>query len=308
MGDGKAGKSAESMAQGASEFRGRIAVHSITWRDAYIRGFEEAAQLGYRAIEPWPSFALKYEGRGGELKELLAGYGLQLTALYGGASGQKGRRFSDPACREDIVTYNGRLAAIIAACGGQHIVFGPGGPRTRPTTLAELKAAAVTITEAAKRTMEHGVKACLHPHLRTEVQEQIELDLLMELCDPQLVYFGLDTAHVTKAGMDATELIRRYGSRIAYVHLKDLMPPDAKVDDFPMLIGNEALPGFCELGLGTIDFAAIMEALREIGYDGWVTVEIDRSTSTPYRSLEICRDYVEQVLGIQVSRTDSLEG
>jgi len=54
------------------------------------------------------------------------------------------------------------------------------------------------------------------------------------------------------------------------------------------------------LGLGQIDFHPVIEALTEIGYTGWVTVEIDQSTSTPYRSLEICRDFVESKLGIPI--------
>lgn len=282
-------------------FLGKIAVHAITWRSEYIKGFEEAAKLGFKAIEPWASYALRFEDKPEELKRLLDGYGLQLTALYGGAAGQSGRQFLDPGSREEIVAYNERLARIIAGCGGDRLVFGGGGPRFKATTLAQLKIAAATINEAAKRTMELGVQACLHPHLRTELQDQIELDLLMEYCDPDYVFIALDTAHVTKAGMDPVELIRTYGDRIRYVHLKDLMPDDAKLEDFPMLLGNEALPDFCELGLGTIDFVPIMDALKQMAYKGWVTVEIDLSTSTPYRSLEICRDYVEQTLGTPVS-------
>lgn len=130
-------------------------------------------------------------------------------------------------------------------------------------------------------------------------QDENELDFLMQLCGEE-VFFAPDTAHLTGAGMDVSAVIRRYRERVAYVHLKDLTPADPKVEDFPMLLGNEALPVFCELGLGVIDFPPIIEALNEIEYKGWLTVEIDRSTSTPYKSLQICRDFVVQRLGIQI--------
>jgi inosose dehydratase len=283
-----------------SHFKGKVAVHAITWGEDHFKALEEASKLGFKAIEPWPSFALEYEEQTEEFKEILAHHGLELTALYGGASGGPNRRFADPTKRQDIIDYNTRLAKIIAKCGAGHLVFGPGGPRQKPTTLAELKDAAYTINEAAKRTFQLGVKACLHPHLWTEVQDQNELDELMSLCDPEVVFFAPDTAHLTGAGMDPAAIIRKYRERVAYVHLKDLTFIEATKEDFPMLLGNEALPVFCELGLGSIDFNPILEALIEINYAGWLTVEIDQSTSTPYQSLEICRNFVEQQLLISV--------
>ncbi|RKN62005.1 sugar phosphate isomerase/epimerase family protein [Paenibacillus ginsengarvi] len=280
-------------------FKGKVAVHSITWGHDHLKGFEEAAALGYRAIEPWPTFVMQHEGRESELRETLDRYGLAMTGVYGGASGESGRRFADPSKRHDIVDYNVRLARIASQCGASHIVFGPGGPRVGSTSAEETKQAALTINEAAKRTLEYGVKCCVHPHLWTELQDENELDALMELSAPE-VYFAPDTAHLTGAGMDAAAIIRRYSERVAYVHLKDLMPAAARIEDFPMLVGNEALPVFCELGLGPIDFHPIIEALNDIGYDGWLTVEIDKSTSTPYESLRICRDFVETNLGIPI--------
>ncbi|MCQ6559648.1 hypothetical protein [Paenibacillus mendelii] len=53
-----------------------------------------------------------------------------------------------------------------------------------------------------------------------------------------------------------------------------------------MLLGNEALPDFCELGLGVIDFPPFIDGLNEIGYAGWLTVEIDHSPYSALRSLK----------------------
>jgi inosose dehydratase len=274
----------------------KVSCHLITWGEDLLKGLEEASDLGYRACETFTHIALKYEDRVEEFQELLQKNQFVLSALYGGG------RFSDKSKQQEIIDYNTKVAKFLVANGSDRIVFGPGGPRTEGgTTLEELKIAAETINEAAKRTYDLGVKACVHPHLGTEIQDENEIDAIMEMTDPNYVFFCPDTAHLSKAGMDPVGMMRRYKDRIAYLHLKDVTPED-EVDSekFPILTGNEALPIFCELGLGTLDFKPVADFLREINYQDWVTVEIDQSTSTPKQSLEICRDFVEQKFGLPV--------
>ena len=57
--------------------------------------------------------------------------------------------------------------------------------------------------------------------------------------------------------------IKILGSRIARIHMKD----------FKEAIGN--LDGFCELLQGNVNFPAVMKALREVGYDSYLTTEIN---------------------------------
>ncbi len=52
------------------------------------------------------------------------------------------------------------------------------------------------------------------------------------------------------------------GSRICKVHIKD----------FKRKIGN--IDGFVDLLAGDVNFHAVMEALRRVGYDGWITAEV----------------------------------
>ncbi|HET7615668.1 MAG TPA: sugar phosphate isomerase/epimerase, partial [Bacillales bacterium] len=165
-----------------------------------------------------------------------------------------------------------------------------------------LKTAAETMNEAAKSCAELGVKACLHPHIGTEIQYEHELDAIMEWTDPKFVHFCPDTAHLAKAGMDPAKVMKKYRDRIGYVHLKDISPEEADAKQFPILSGNEAMPIFCELGLGTLNFDPVMELLRETNYNGWVTVEIDQSTSTPKQSLQVCKDFAEERLKLPVGK------
>ena len=277
-----------------------ISCHLITWGEHFEQALHEVEELGFHACEPFPRNALTYEQHPEEFQKLLASYHLRLSALYGGG------RFGDPARREEIIAYNTRLARFLAALGVDRLVFGPGGPRTPGgSTDEELRQAARTINEAARACDELGVLACVHPHLGTEIETEPEIDTIMELTDPRYVFFCPDTAHLTGAEIDAPRMIRRYGERMRYMHIKDLRAGvieehrNQKVG-LKVESGTEPLPIFCELGRGVIDYGPIMRALQDVGYHDWITVEIDVSLTTPKESLQLCRDYLQERLGLQV--------
>jgi hexulose-6-phosphate isomerase len=73
------------------------------------------------------------------------------------------------------------------------------------------------------------------------------------------VYF--DVANVLNTGYPE-QWIRLLGHRLARVHFKD----------FKRSVGT--LDGFCDLLEGDVNWTAVMAALREVGYEGWVTAEM----------------------------------
>ncbi len=277
-----------------------ISCHLITWGDNFEQGLREVAELGFHACEPFPGRALAYEEHPGQFRELLNGYGLRLSALYGGG------RFSDAARRSATIAENIRLARFLAAIGVDRLVFGPGGPRTAGgTTDEELREAAKTINEAARACYDLGVLACVHPHLGTEIETEREIDTIMELTDPRYVFFCPDSAHLTAAEIDVAGMIHRYGERMRYMHIKDLRAgviEERRNEQANVKVsaGTERLPIFCELGRGVIDYGPIMQALQAVNYTDWITVEIDVSLSTPKESLMICREYLLNTLGLQL--------
>ena len=277
-----------------------ISCHLITWGTQFEQGLREVEELGFHACEPFPNNALVYEEHPEELQALLASHHLRLSALYGGG------HFGDAATRAEVVAYNTRLARFLAALGVDRLVFGPGGPRTPGgSTNEELREAARTINEAARACYNLGVLACVHPHLGTEIETEAEIDTIMELTDPRYVFFCPDTAHLTAAEIDVPAMIRRYASRMRYMHVKDLRAGVVEErrqqqSNLQVSSGTESLPIFCELGNGVIDYAPIMQALHEVNYSDWITVEIDVSLTTPKESLQISRDYLENRLGLQL--------
>ncbi|MBO4367534.1 MAG: TIM barrel protein, partial [Clostridia bacterium] len=123
------------------------------------------------------------------------------------------------------------------------------------------------------------------------VFSQSDIDYFAAHTDPDKVFFCFDTAHTTLAGINPAALIRKYGSRVAFMHLKD-------VDTYELshTEGRAKMGTFRALGHGTVNFPEVKAALEEAGYDGYLCVELDRPEVSNYHSAEVSRTYLKDVL------------
>ena len=102
-----------------------------------------------------------------------------------------------------------------------------------------------------------GLRAHYHPHLTTIVEGPAEVDKIFALTS---IDFCPDTAHLAAAGGDVPAMIRKHSARISYVHLK----------------GWRKNPfAFTPLDEGDLDISAIIQALADIGFGGWIAAELD---------------------------------
>lgn len=76
----------------------------------------------------------------------------------------------------------------------------------------------------------------------------------------------LDVGNSTGGGMDPAAEIRAAGARATLVHVKD-WNPDERTDR--------------KLGAGAVDMVSSLAALREIGYDGYLVVELPPDPADP---------------------------
>jgi inosose dehydratase len=158
-------------------------------------------------------------------------------------------------------------------------------------------AGASRVALAVKR--ETGLRSVIHHHGSTYVETPSEIEIFLERSDPELIGLCFDTGHYALGGGDPVEGIRRYAGRIWHVHFKDFDPSVlARADDegwgYQQLIGQGA---FSELGKGAVDFPAVLSALREIGYTGWIVVEQDvlPGMGSPRDSAARNREYLQSI-------------
>jgi inosose dehydratase len=142
----------------------------------------------------------------------------------------------------------------------------------------EWDAFAARVTRVARAVLdEAGLRSVFHHHCAGYVETPREIDELMARTDPELVGLCLDTGHLTYAGGHPASALAAYGPRIRHVHFKDCDPEireraRAEAWDYHRAVGGGI---FCELGRGAVAFDAIVDALRQRNYSGWIVVEQD---------------------------------
>jgi sugar phosphate isomerase/epimerase len=113
-----------------------------------------------------------------------------------------------------------------------------------------------------------GLKVGLHPHVKSNVESNRQLDELMAACRPATLDVCFDSAHQEALGMNLPAFIERYQDRLCLVHFKDL-----RVKKDPNDIDYDH--DFVDLGEGLCDFPGMMAALKKVDYSGWLMVEVD---------------------------------
>jgi inosose dehydratase len=154
---------------------------------------------------------------------------------------------------------------------------------------------AATLNAVGAATLQEGVRACFHNHVGTVIETRAEIERLLALTDPTLVFLGPDTGHLAWGGADAVAFCRDYADRILTLHLKDI---DAQVAargraegwDYATFTRHGL---FIELGEGCVDFPALVVLLRERDFAGWLIVETDVTQKpTALESAQISRRYL----------------
>ncbi len=215
------------------------------------RAIREIGVAGYAGVELFDGNLLDYADRRSALKTVLASSGVRLVAVYSGAN-----FIFDDILDEELARIEA-AARLAAEFDAPHLVVGGGAKRAggvRPDDLERLARGLDKVIGVAERT---GLRAHYHPHLSTIVEGPEEVRKIFRLTG---IDFCPDTAHLAAAGGDPAAMIREHRDRISYVHLK----------------GWQKEPfAFTPLDRGDLDMPAVMRALAEVAFEGWITVELD---------------------------------
>ena len=299
-----AGVMAASRLEAAARFRVGITTNTRGgWEKDVLLSFREASEVGYHYVETFYNNVLPWWDKPQELKKILDGLNLKFTTVSNG--GPMKMQFEDPAQRAQLVEDHVKLVRWIKQhFGCDHLKCNTGRRRPEGTTKEDLREMAKTMNEVGKRISDEGLKFAVHAHLWTQFENRTEIDAIAEMTDPKHVFLVLDTGHITMAGIDPVELTRAYVSRIIEYHMKDTRPVDRGGRKGPPVqregYTDKGKRIFLELGSGGVDFPGILAILKKNNWDGWLTVELDSTDTTPKDSAAKSRKYLEEVLHLKL--------
>ena len=174
--------------------------------------------------------------------------------------------------------------AVAAPC----IVYGEvgrsiQGDRSKPLVTkpvlddSEMKTYGRKMTQFGEWCAEQGMPLSYHHHMAAVVQFEHELDSFMNYSGAGIPLL-FDAGHLAFAKGDILRAIRRHHKRITHVHTKDVRGAVLSKLDWTKqsFLDAVALGAFTVPGDGSLDFAAIVKAFADYGYEGWFVVEAEQ--------------------------------
>jgi D-psicose/D-tagatose/L-ribulose 3-epimerase len=186
-----------------------------------------------------------------------------------------------PASRRKNVLYTKDLIELAQSLGGKVLVWGSGRSRNIPTDvpfrrghtwLVELLRASAVVADQTDVTIAIEPLNRFESTIIHSVSEALSLAKLVNRRSVGVVY---DTFHTNIEEDSFTQPILLAGERLAAVHVSDC---------------NRKIPR-----KGHIDFLPIFDALKNVGYDGYVTLEAILSRN-PRDDLLAARKYLEGMI------------
>jgi sugar phosphate isomerase/epimerase len=223
--------------------------------------------LGYTGLEvapfTWaPRITDVSTERRRELRRRAESHGIRIIGLHWLLAKTEGLHVTspDPAVRGRTAEYLVELARCCRDLGGDLLIFGSPAQRRIPRGATHAQAAdyAVdTFSRAMLTIADCGVRLCLEPLAPTETDFLTTCSEAVTLIDrinhPSCI-LHLDVKAMSADEAPAPDLIRRHAARTGHFHAND---------------PNRRGPGF-----GSTDFVPIFRALKQSGYQGWVSVEV----------------------------------
>lgn len=236
--------------------------------------FAFAAKTGYDAVEIAP-FTIARDvtaispAQRQEIRALAAASNIAISGIHWVLVQTEGLHLTHPdaAIRERTGRYFRELADFCADLGGGFIVVGsPKQRNLEPGISVEQGSAwaAEVFRDAVKRAEDRAVTICFEPLAPSEtnfINTAAEaIQFIQRVPSPRFKII-LDVKAMSSEALPVPEIIRRSSPHFAYFHANDK---------------NLKGPGF-----GEVDFAPIGAALKQVGYDGYASVEVFKFEEGP---------------------------
>ena len=254
----------------------RFSLNASTIRGTpVLRQIEVAAQAGYGAIELWYADVDRHLANGGSLSELsraLQDHGLAVPTLIYLGGWFEADEENWPSTRAECR----RRLEQAAALGARHVIAGP------PMARADLAVGAGHYRELLELGESIGAWPAMEFLGFVEQYNTIEsaLEVLVLAAHPAGTTV-LDPFHIFRGGGSVESIQKLSGGQIAVAHFNDTpaTPRRAQQHD-----ADRVMPGE-----GHLDLQRYLALLAQVGFQGWLSLELFREDLWARDPLEVAR-------------------
>lgn len=269
----------------------RIGINPISWSNDDLpelggetpleTALSEGAEIGYQGFELGNKFPKEPQALADKLAEFKVAC---VSGWYSGwlAEGELDAEIDRCAAHMNKLKFNGCKVVVYGEVAGsiQGQIDTPLAKRPVFRTDAQWQAYAKRLNAFGEHLQAaYGLTLAYHHHMGAYVQAPEDIDRLMAETDPAHVSLLFDTGHAWFGGAsDPAALLARHVQRVVHVHCKDVR---AEVVDMARnrqwsFLQSVLYGAFTVPGDGAIDFAAVLQTLRNVGYEGWLVVEAEQ--------------------------------
>ncbi|MBI3683012.1 MAG: TIM barrel protein [Acidobacteria bacterium] len=245
-----------------TQYAPTIAAQAYVWTQSLSRqkkplaeGLEEIfgalARAGYHSLELTSNFFTP--DLAGRTIALLERHKLRLPVVYNGGV------MHQPDGARTTIEKTLEIAGRLKPLGITAVNFNPAPkPDLESKNDAELETEARAIGDLARQLRRHNLRLFLHQHAPEMAGKAREWRYVLGRTDPKQVEVCLDVHWVLRGGQDPMTLLREAGPRLASLHLRN----------------SRQGVWLEELTDGDIDYRLVAGYLRNIGFRGYLVVEL----------------------------------
>ncbi|MCI9331327.1 MAG: TIM barrel protein [Oscillibacter sp.] len=170
-------------------------------------------------------------------------------------------------------------------------------PRLSAKQWADFMANLRAVCQRANR---YGVRPVIHPHAGGYIEFADEIEAVVRDIPYEVAGLCLDTGHLYYSGMDPVAYLKKYADRLDYVHFKDVNETvyQQVLGEHIRFFDGCGKGSMCPIGTGSLDYPGIKQALEEIGYSGYITIEQERDPRNSGTSLQDVKASVEYLKSV----------
>lgn len=269
--------------------------------------FAEAVQIlsvmGYNEIEMYGPYPFSTDSAQKRWAEVTTALGFSGSGYFGYSAEEvrdifKKHEMRVPSAHTDYDTLQRNMAGLAKASsvlGFEYVVL-PSIPEEKRKTLDDYKRVADDFNKIGAEAKKNNLKFAYHNHGYgfKEMEGKIPVDMLIDMTDPQTVFFEMDIYWTVAGGADPVDYLKKYSGRYRLMHVKDMKEKKTfSGDGGTSAQWIELFPYMTTAGSGVLDLKKIIQQAQASGVRHFF-VEQDMVAS-PQVALKKSADYLKSL-------------